>query len=148
MKLSEYFTLDEMTRSQTATRRGIKNDPPPEAVANLKTLVERVLEPVRLKTGPMIITSGYRNPELNAAVGGSPTSAHMNGRAVDIWWPKDQLPDMWIIMGRCNVPYDKLILEFGSWIHVQIAWAGLQPRRQRLIATRNEDGRTVYTEAP
>lgn len=85
MKLSEHFTLEELTRSATAKARGIDNTPTERDKANLKRLADQVLEPLRKMAGvPIIVTSGYRCPKLNAAVGGEPTSQHMRGEAADI----------------------------------------------------------------
>lgn len=83
--MSEFFTLSELTHSDTATERGIDNTPPSEAMANLQTLAERLLDPVRKLWGkPLGVTSGYRCPELNRAVGGAATSQHLKGEAADI----------------------------------------------------------------
>lgn len=85
MKLSEHFTLEELTRSATAKARGIDNTPTERDKNNLKRLAAEVLEPLRKMAGvPIIVTSGYRCPKLNAAVGGEPTSQHMRGEAADI----------------------------------------------------------------
>ncbi len=85
MKLSEHFTLEELTRSATAKARGIDNTPTERDKANLKRLAAEVLEPLRKMAGvPIIVTSGFRCPKLNAAVGGEPTSQHMRGEAADI----------------------------------------------------------------
>ena len=74
MKLSEHFELVEFLVSETAARQGIANEPTPEVIDNLRRLCESVLEPLRVKIGrPVVITSGYRSPALNRAVGGSPT---------------------------------------------------------------------------
>ncbi len=80
VKLGEHYTLAELTN----TSQPLDNTPTPEACQNLKILVQNVLDPLRDKVGPVIITSGYRSPSVNAAVGGSPTSQHMKGQAVDI----------------------------------------------------------------
>ena len=80
-----YFTIEELTKSDTATRRGIDNTPTEEVKKNLTTLVDQVLDPLRAAWGaPIVVNSGYRCPALNEAVGGSKTSDHMTGRAADI----------------------------------------------------------------
>lgn len=85
ISLSEHFTLDEFTKSITAERLGIKNVAPPSAVDNLRILCTSILEPLRQVCGrPLVINSGYRSSALNLAVGGSVTSAHLEGRAADI----------------------------------------------------------------
>ena len=85
MKLSEHFTLEEMTASTTAEKRGIENVPDGNAKMALANLCQKILEPVRRKFGwPIYVTSGYRCPELNRAVGGVRNSQHLTGDAADI----------------------------------------------------------------
>ena len=124
MNLSANFTLKELTKSDTATRLGLDNTPDDEALENLKTLCEMVLQPVREHFGKSVtVNSGYRSPESNAAVGGSKTSDHCKGQAVD--FEIDGLPNpdvaQWIMD---NLTYSQLILEFyvqgqpnSGWIH-------------------------------
>ena len=87
MRLSKNFTLQEYTKSQTATRRGLDNTPGEEHLAKAKSLFENVVQPVREKFGVTTINSGYRGPALNEAVGGSSKSQHCKGEAVDIECP-------------------------------------------------------------
>ena len=88
MKLSEHFDLNEFTRSATADRLHIDNSIPEEFIPNLKNLCQQVLEPLREHFGiPVIISSGYRCPALNRAVGGVPNSQHLKGEAADIILP-------------------------------------------------------------
>ncbi len=83
--MAKYFDSDELTRSETATRRGIDNTPTPETAARLEVLAEKLLDPVRELWGaPLTVNSGYRCPELNRAVGGAATSQHLLGEAADI----------------------------------------------------------------
>lgn len=85
MKISKNFSLDEFTRSETAHIQGIDNTPETEQIINLCALVHHVLQPLRDHYGqPVKISSGYRCPALNKAVGGVPTSQHMRGQAADI----------------------------------------------------------------
>lgn len=85
MKLSNNFTLQEMCASSTATTRGIDNIPNPDQVENLRKLCVRLLQPLRESVNePFIINSGFRNQELNKAVGGVPTSQHTKGQAADV----------------------------------------------------------------
>jgi len=85
MNLTEHFTLAEFVRSETADRKHIDNTPTPEVVSNLRALCRNILEPARVSFGaPIYITSGYRCPALNAAVGGKPTSQHLRGEAADL----------------------------------------------------------------
>lgn len=85
MQLTEHFTLNEFVRSETATNKHIDNTPSQEVVDNLRALCRNVLEPARVAFGsPIYITSGYRCPALNKAVGGKPTSQHLRGEAADL----------------------------------------------------------------
>jgi len=125
MNLSANFTLKELTKSDTATRLGLDNTPDDVALENLKTLCEKVLQPVRDHFGKSVtVNSGYRSPESNAAVGGSKTSDHCKGQAADIEIDGVPNPDLaeWI---QNNLDYTQLILEFytqgqpnSGWVHV------------------------------
>lgn len=135
MKLTEHFDLDEFLESQTATRKGIYNTPPVEAVDYISNLCEAVLEPLRLALGPVRILSGYRSPDLNFAIGGSPSSQHMRGQAADLMLPGKPLNEVWNWIFD-NANYDQLIREFppGGWIHV--SYIGTPTRRESLLAQR------------
>ena len=106
--LSKNFTLQEYIKSQTALRQGIDNTPNDEHLASAKSLFENLVQKVRDHFGPTVINSGYRGPELNAAVGGAATSQHCKGEAVDIECPG--IPNYevakWI---EDNLDYDQLI---------------------------------------
>lgn len=120
----KYFTIEELTRSTTATAREINNTPTPEIKANLERLVEKVLDPLREKYGkPITVNSGYRCPELNKAVGGSKTSDHMNGFSVDITASCKKENAILFQIIKDNFDFDQLIWEKGNseypdWIHV------------------------------
>lgn len=125
MQLSEHFSLQEMTRSQTATRLGIKNVPDEEAVKNLTFLCENILEPIRVHFGiPFSPSSGYRSAALSEAIGSSRNSQHCKGEAADIEVPTiSNLTLCWWI--RSHLDFDQLILEFfqegdpaSGWVHV------------------------------
>lgn len=150
MNLSKHFTLAEMTRSEAATRAGVDNTPPPEAVEALKALCENVLEPLRVAMGkPMRVNSGYRGPEANKAVGGSTTSQHCKGEAADIefdGFDNKKLAQKIIDM---KLPFDQLILEFykpgdpnSGWVHVSHKKGGKQ--RGEVVRAVKEDGKTKY----
>lgn len=116
MLLSKDFMLSEFTDTDT----GLPNNPSQDEIRNLKLLVQKVLQPVRDKFGVINVTSGFRSPEVNSAVGGSATSDHVHGRAADI-----QCEDMATVFKyiRKNLPFKQLIWEFGTdaqpkWIHV------------------------------
>ena len=141
-----YFTLNELCASATARRLGIKNDPDATQKDNLVRLVDNILDPLRKAWGaPIIVTSGYRCPRLNAAVGGARRSQHTLGQAADIRTvsnsPEDnrRLRDLIIAL---DLPYDQIIDEFDcSWIHV--SYRKDNCRHQFLSALR-KGGKTVY----
>jgi len=119
----KYFTLEELTKSDTASRLGIDNTPTEEVKRNLTTLVDKVLDPLRTAWGaPIVVNSGYRSTALNDAVGGSKTSDHISGRAADIE-ATDRAPasnaKLFALIQSLNLPFDQLIDESGmSWVHV------------------------------
>ena len=124
MQLSKHFTLEEMEKSQTATRKGIKNKAGSGEIKNLGDLCYEVLEPVRAKFDkPVTITSGYRSPELSEAIGSKATSQHCSGEAVDfeIAGVSNLQVALWLTK---NCSFDQCILEFytgeanSGWIHV------------------------------
>jgi uncharacterized protein YcbK (DUF882 family) len=118
MKLSENFTLEEFTRSDTATKLGIKNEPGTEEIAALKNLCERVLQPIRDKTGRTIrISSGFRCPALNKAVGGVESSQHVKGEAADITADGMTARELYNYIIKSGIEYDQLIL-YSTMVHV------------------------------
>jgi len=136
VKLSTHFSLAEFTTSQTAARRGIDNTPPPEVMAALHRTALG-LEMVRaLIQAPIQITSGYRSPALNKAVGGSARSQHTRGEAADIVAPGFGTPAELVraIVAHPEIAFDQCILEFGSWCHISFTD---KPRRQALIIDRS-----------
>ena len=148
MKLSKNFSLKEMTKSQTALRRGIDNEPGDEQEANLQQLCEQVLQKVRDHFGkPVTVNSGYRSPELNKAIGGSTTSDHCKGMAADIEIPgisNYEIAD-WI---KENCEFRQLILEFytpgvpdSGWVHVSYNY---EENEKKVMTALKENGRTVY----
>ena len=148
MKLSEHFSLSEFTSSQTASRRGLDNTPPPDVVRALTDLCVNVLEPVRKHFGVVKVSSGYRSPAVNRAVGGSKTSQHVFGQAADIEVPGVANGDVARWIAR-NVDFDQLILEFytpgqpnSGWVHV--SWRPSDRRKQTLTAKRGFMGKTQY----
>ena len=148
MNLTANFTLAEMTKSETALRKGLDNTPGETEIANLQLLCEKVLQPVRDHFGKGVkVNSGFRHPEVNAAVGGSRTSDHCQGQAADIEIPGVANAELaeWI---KDNLEYRQLILEFytpgipdSGWVHVSYDPADL--KKQVLTATK-QDGKTVY----
>lgn len=133
MKLSENFTLDELTRSSTADRLGLDNTPSEEVTANLKRLTNLILQPLRDHLGrPITINSAYRSPRVNASVGGSPRSQHMLGEAADIRVANMEVTELVEIVKDLGLPYHQLINEFDSWVHVSVAPKGEKPKKQVL----------------
>jgi len=150
-KLSKHFQLSEFTKSQTASRRGIRNVPTGAQVSALKLLCEKVLEPVREHYGkPVIISSGYRSPALNRAIGGSLTSQHSKGEAADFEIPGVSNAEVCRWMEK-NLNYDQLILEFytpglpnSGWVHV--SYSANRMRNQELTARRVRKWGRMRTE--
>lgn len=125
IQLTSHFKLSEFEYSTTALARGFDNHCPQHLIPNLRNLCERVLEPLREHVQePIIISSGYRCPQLNAAVGGSKTSLHMTGEACDIHLSDQKKLREWFVWLMDNVNADQIILERASkssshyWIHV------------------------------
>lgn len=124
-KLGHYFTLEEFVRSDTADRNFIENIPSVSHIRNLTLLVDNVLHKLRVKLNkPIIITSGFRNIELNELIKGAKDSQHTKGQAADFKVKDTDLLEIaqWIV---CNLHYDQLILESYNasdvnegWIHV------------------------------
>ena len=122
-QITEHFTVEEFERSSTADRLGIDNRVPEALLPNLKTLCEVVLEPLRAFAGkPIVISSGYRCPALNRAVGGASQSQHLRGEAADLHLPSTAEGRTWFGWLMDNTTFDQLIWEHdrhGShWIHV------------------------------
>ena len=150
MKLSDNFTLAELVKSQTAERCGIDNNPDKEQISNLVSLCENVLQPIRnYFDKPVVITSGFRSPELSQKIGSSSRSQHCKGQAADIeifGIGNKELSD-WI---NDNCEFDQLILEFhneddpnSGWVHV--SYKKENNRKQYKRADRNEEGKVEYT---
>lgn len=141
-KLSENFTLEELTYSETAERLGIDNTPSPAVLENLKLTASK-MEEVREVLGgePIFISSGYRGPTLNRFIGGSTNSAHKTGYAVDFKCPGFGTPEQ---ITRCiqlsGIKYDQLIYE-GTWVHISF---GPELRQQTLTAT-FKNGKASYS---
>lgn len=135
MQLTEHFTLSEFVRSETAAHKHIDNTPSPEVVENLRALCRHVLEPARVAFGaPVYITSGYRCPALNKAVGGKPTSQHQYGEAADLQVQgMRNLKRLYKVIKDHGI-FDQLLYETNQagakWIHVSYTSYG--NRRQAI----------------
>jgi zinc D-Ala-D-Ala carboxypeptidase len=147
MKLSAHLDLSEVTRSDSAKRKGISNMPTPEHIENFKKLAENIFEPIRKHFGvPIMISSGYRSKDLNTAIGGSLSSQHCQGEALDLDMDGTSggvTNKMVFDYIKANLNFDQLINEFNySWVHVSYESTGKQ-RKQVLDATK-VGGKTVY----
>ena len=153
MMLSKNLSLAEVTKSATASRLGIKNEPDEWTVQNLQAVAECIFQPLRNAFGtPIFVSSGYRSEDLNVAIGGSKRSQHIQGRALDL--DAD-------VFGGCtngeifryilnNLEFDQLIWEFGDednpdWVHVSYVRDGLN--RGRCLKALRDDRGKVYYEA-
>lgn len=117
MRLSNHFFLHEFTKSATAARHGLENRPSDEVIHNLRLLCQNVLEPLRQQLhSPIVVTSGYRSPEVNQRVGGARKSQHIRGEAADIVLPTPLMAQAYMYIRDC-LPFDQLIME-RTWIHV------------------------------
>jgi len=151
MKLSKNLSLAEVTKSVTAKRLGIDNTPDDWTKENLKQVAINVFQPLRdAFRCPIYVSSGYRSAELNAAIGGSRRSQHVEGRALDL--DAD-------VFGGCtnseifryilnNLTFDQLIWEFGDndnpdWVHVSFVYDGIN-RGRCLKAVRDDKGQVAY----
>lgn len=136
----KYFTFEELTASTTAKRLKIDNRPSADIKSQLKALVDNVLDPLRLAWGePIIVTSGYRCPELNKRVGGAKNSQHLYGQAADIRTLSDNPADnkrLLRLLLTLGLPYDKVIAEYVNakgepdWIHVSYS-----PAKRKMLLT-------------
>ncbi len=146
MRLSQHFELDELTRSDVAARCDLDNEPTPREVDNLRRLCLYVLEPIRNALGrPVFVSSGYRSIAVNAAVGGSKTSDHMQGLAADIVAPPIAIDaivrTVWTLSDK--IPIKQCIHEFGRWVHVSVLEEG-DARTPQFLSARRVDGQTLY----
>ena len=156
MFLSKNFTLKELTRSNTALRLGIDNEPSKEGIYKLTLLATQILQPLRDCLGALRITSGFRSPELNKAIGGSTKSQHCKYEAVDLQYFKRGKMDnikIYQALKELALPFDQVILEFGdateyvdpenpAWIH--LSYTINDNRCQELVAYKDINNKTKY----
>ena len=149
MKLTENFSLNELTKSQTAERKGIDNTPSAEHQDNLKSLCEMILQPIRDHFGQVVsVSSGYRSPELCVAIGSSTQSQHAKGQASDFEIFGISNKELADYIDQ-NLDYDQLILEYwkgedepnSGWVHC--SYTNGNNRKQYLRAYK-ENGSTRY----
>lgn len=149
-ELSPHFRLSELTLSQAATRLALNNEPLDHEIENLRRLAQ-LLEEVRSALGerPVLVSSGYRAPAVNKAVGGAPHSAHEVGRAADFTVPAFGPPHEVCVRIAYGLPdlkrlaFDQLIFE-RNWVHVAVPELGTPPRREVLTAFFNPGRPTRY----
>ena len=147
--ISKHVSYKEGVYSNTATRRGINNDPNDEQLNNMELIAEKVFEPLReWVAGPIKINSFFRSPELNTAIGGSATSQHCKGQAMDIddTFGKATNAEMyhWI---KENLDFDQMIWEFGdednpNWVH--ISYVSEDENRNICLLAYKENKKTKY----
>ena len=143
-KLSENFTLEELTNSIAAKNLGIDNTPPAIAIACLRSLAINVLQPARdFIEAPITVSSGYRSPQLNKVLGGAKKSQHITGEAADIVCFDNSLLFNFI---RNQLEFDQLIWEFGTdeqpdWIHVSYS---MSANRMEVLRAKKVGKKTVY----
>jgi hypothetical protein len=158
MELSKNLALSEVTRSETAKRKGISNMPTPEHIENFKKLAVNVFQPIRDHFGRAIrISSGYRSEALNKAIGGAgktvngkyiPSSQHCTGEAIDIDMDGTEVTNKQVFdYIKANLNFDQLIWEFGTdtnpdWVHVSYESTGKQ--RKQVLKAIKKGGKTSY----
>lgn len=139
MKLSPNFSLSEFTSSGTATRLGIPNTPGPDEVTALTALAKKVLQPLRDSLGiPLTITSGYRAPEVNAAVGGSGSSQHVKGEAADVMAAGKTAQELLVALKNCGVEWDQAIT-YDNKPHLHVSFTQKRSNRKQIL--RFQDGK-------
>jgi uncharacterized protein YcbK (DUF882 family) len=137
MQLSEHFTLEELTRSEVAERKGLDNTPNASEVANLVRLAGLLEEVRALLNKPILLNSGFRSKAVNDSVGSKDTSQHRIGCAADIRVPGMTPKQVVEACIEANIGYDQIIEEFGSWTHISVPnTASTAPRRQALVIDR------------
>ena len=152
MRLSKNFSLKELIKSETATRKNINNNPNEDNIENLQRLCDHVLQPVRDHFGKVVsVSSGFRSPELCVEIGSSVNSQHASGQAADfeIYGLSNAELCKWIAN---NCDFDQMILEFhnvdepnSGWIHC--SYKSVEDNRKQILrAYRNESGKTCYAE--
>jgi zinc D-Ala-D-Ala carboxypeptidase len=149
MKLSKNFTRAEIEHSNTAKRLGIKNEMSEKHLKNMQVLIDELIQPMRDAIGPIRISSGYRSPQLNQAIGGSTRSQHSKGQALDLqFWSGGKMNNKiiydWIL--KSGIEFDQMINEFDfAWIHISMKDG--KNRKDVLEAYKDEDGNTKYKHA-
>ena len=150
MQISKYCSYEEATKSQTAERKGINNQPDTDQTERMKYVAKNVFDKVREHINePLFVSSFFRCEELNKAIGGSKTSQHCKGEAIDIDHPSQNKKVFEFI--KDNLTFDQLIWEFGddespAWVHVSLKKEGTN--RQQVLIAYSEKGKTKYKQWP
>lgn len=131
-RVSPHFTFAELTRTEHRDFLDEQADAPPAVRANLVRLCVDLLEPARAIVGPLRVNSAYRCPGLNAAIGGSRGSRHMDGLAADVYPLTMPLHEAFTLLAQSSLPFDQIIFEFNRWIHIGGARHAHHARGQRL----------------
>jgi len=150
MKLSDNFSLAELIKSQTAERCNIDNNPNKEHIVSLEKLCDNILQPVRdYFQKPVMISSGYRSPELSQKIGSSSRSQHCKGQAADLEIPGVSNKELADFIND-NLDFDQVILEFhdpdeinSGWVHA--SYVGDANRSEYLLAEKDENGKVRYS---
>ena len=150
MQLSKHLSLAEVIRSESAKRLGLSNMPTPQHTENFKKLAENVFEHIRNHFNiPIHISSGYRSQALNAAIGGSLSSQHCKGEAIDVDMDGTAITNKQVFdYIKDNLSFDQLIWEFGNagnpdWVHVSYSASGKQ--RKEVLKASKSGSKTVYS---
>ena len=145
MKLTPNFTLEELEFSETATRLGINNKVPEQLMDNIMILAKGLQDVRKLLGTPLYISSGYRCIELNNILKSKPTSAHVKGLAADFRPSGNHNIDSAVAaIVDSDIPYDQILNEYDSWVHISFAESGRTPRKQALIV--DHTGTTLYNK--
>lgn len=145
MKISEHISYSEATKSQTASRCGIVNDPNVEQLDAMKLVAEKVFEPLRKAIDkPILVSSFFRCEKLNKKIGGAPGSQHSKGEAMDL--DLDGFNSELFSYIKSHLDFDQLIWEFGNvnqpdWVHVSYKKEG---NRKEVLRAVKEAGKTIY----
>lgn len=142
MQLSAHFSLEEAVLSQTATRKGIDNTPTPEIEANMVEAANRMEEVRELLDAPILVSSWFRCLKLNSSIGGSATSAHVRGWAIDFTAPQFGTPqEICLKIQASGIAFDQLIFE-GTWVHISFD----PQQRMQVLTAHFVGGKTTYTQ--
>lgn len=150
MQLSEHLSLAEVIRSESAKRHGVSNMPTEQHIKNFKLLAEKVFEPIREHFGkPIHISSGYRSQSLNGIIGGSLSSQHCKGEALDLDMDGTDITNKQIFdFIKDHLEFDQLIWEFGTkdnpnWVHV--SYSSTDKQRKQVLRALKVGGKTSYS---